>query len=185
MHDCVNEIFELFANRGQKLYFGEEISEEAHALQAAYQAEKAGESDAVVVAALLHDIGHLLHGMSENIADQGIDGKHEDAGEEWLKSYLGPEVTEPVRLHVEAKRYLCAIDPRYQAALSPASQLSLQLQGGPLNAEERAKFEENPYYRSAVKVRGYDDQAKIVGLEVPTIEHYREKIEGLLRPICA
>ncbi|MFO1352720.1 MAG: HD domain-containing protein [Gammaproteobacteria bacterium] len=126
MINVIDEIDRLFANQGQRLYYGEAVSEQEHALQAAYRAEQAGEPAALVISALLHDIGHLLHGLGEDIAERGIDGRHEYAGASWLAQHFAPEVSEPVRLHVAAKRYLCAVDPAYHAALSPASQLSLQ-----------------------------------------------------------
>src|SRR5215472_16930409 len=106
----VDEIFELFSTRGSAAYFGEPVSQREHALQAAHLAETEGAVDSLVVAALLHDIGHLLHDLPEDIADQGADAHHEDVGHDWLARYFGPEITEPVRLHVEAKRYLCQVD---------------------------------------------------------------------------
>ena len=176
----VDEIFELFAKRGSEEYFGEAVSQREHALQAAALAEAEGAPDTLIVAALLHDIGHLVHGKGENIADQGIDGRHEIAGEAWLSAAFGPEVTEPVKLHVAAKRYLCATRAGYQELLSPASILSLELQGGPHTPEEVAAFESNPHYEAAVRLRHWDDEAKIVDLEVPDLEHYRAKIAAVL-----
>ena len=122
------------------------MSQAEHALQAAELAEREGAPDALVVAALLHDVGHLLDGQDEDLADRGVDGRHEEAGCAWLAAHFGPEVIEPIRLHVAAKRYLCAVDPAYLDGLSPASRLSLSLQGGPMDAEERARFESNPFY---------------------------------------
>ena len=104
------------------------------------------------MAALLHDVGHLLHGLPETIADKGIDGRHEAGGSDWqLHSHFGPAVVDPVRLHVAAKRYLCAVDPEYLAILSPASQQSLRLQGGPFDAAGVSEFEAEPFYREAVQ----------------------------------
>ena len=139
----VEEILELFAARGAAAYHGEAVSQEEHALQAAELAEREGAPDALVVAALLHDVGHLLDGQDEDLAVRGVDGRHEEEGCAWLSRHFGPEVTEPIRLHVAAKRYLCAVDPSYLAGLSPASRLSLKLQGGPMNPDEVAAFEAN------------------------------------------
>lgn len=176
----VDTIFVLFHNNGADAYLGEKVSQQEHALQAAYLAEQAGASDTMVVSALLHDIGHLLHGLPEHIADKGIDGRHEEAGEIWLKHHAGSAVTEPLRLHVAAKRYLCAVEPDYRALLSPASIKSLQLQGGPFTDEEVEAFEENPYYQDAVHLRRWDDQAKVAGLDVPKLAHYRSRLEKVL-----
>src|SRR5580698_2525539 len=102
-----DEVFELFERRGREAYFGENISILEHSLQAAWLAQQSGAEPHLVVAALLHDIGHLLHGLPEDIAAHGLDGRHEVVGQAWLRSRFGPNVSEPVRLHVDAKRYLC------------------------------------------------------------------------------
>src|SRR5271169_2032775 len=125
----VDTILELFARRGQATYHGEAVSQAEHALQAAELAEREGAPDRLVVAALLHDVGHLLEGQDEDLAHRGVDGRHEEAGCTWLSTHSGPEVTEPIRLHVAAKRYLCAVDPAYLAGLSPTSRLSHSLKG--------------------------------------------------------
>ena len=123
-------------------------------------------------------MGHLLDGQDEDLATRGIDGHHEEAGSAWLARHFGPEVIEPIRLHVAAKRYLCAVDPAYLAGLSPASRLSLSVQGGPMDAEERAAFEANPYHRDALRLRHWDDTAKVPGLDVPGLGHYRDRLEA-------
>jgi [1-hydroxy-2-(trimethylamino)ethyl]phosphonate dioxygenase len=176
----MQSLFDLFEMHGQRLYFGEAISELEHALQAAKLAEDDGAPDSLIVAALLHDVGHLLHGMGEHVADDGIDARHEEAGCAWLSKNFGPTVTEPIRLHVAAKRYLCAVDSSYSANLSPASQLSLRLQGGAMTADEAKAFEQNPHYHDAVRLRHYDDQAKVVGLVVPELGHYRERLQRMM-----
>ena len=176
----VDTIFELFHTNGADAYLGEAVSQQEHALQTAYLAEQAGADDALVVSALLHDIGHLLHGLPEHIAEKGIDGRHEEAGEHWLMHHAEPVVTEPLRLHVAAKRYLCAVDPDYRALLSPESIKSLQLQGGSYTEDEVNVFEKNPCYQDAVRLRRWDDQAKVVGLDVPELAHYRSKLENVL-----
>ncbi len=133
------------------------------------------------MAALLHDVGHLLDGQDEDLANRGVDGRHEEAGGAWLARHFGLEVIEPIRLHVAAKRYLCAVDPAYLDGLSTASRLSLSVQGGPMGAEERVQFEANPYYREAIRLRHWDDTAKVPGLEVPGLEHYRDRLQAAVQ----
>jgi phosphonate degradation associated HDIG domain protein len=177
----VEDILRLFARRGASAYHGEAVSQAEHALQAAELAEQEGAPDAMVVAALLHDVGHLLDGQDEDLAVRGVDGHHEEAGSRWLARHFGPEVIEPIRLHVAAKRYLCAVDPAYLDGLSTASRLSLDVQGGPMEAEERAQFEGGPYYRDAIRLRHWDDTAKVPGLRVPGLEHYRDRIQAAVQ----
>jgi len=173
------EIFELFETRGHDAYFGEGVSQLEHALQAAWLAEQSKAPPALVAAALLHDVGHLIHGLPEDIADQGVDGLHEDAGADWLAKHFGPEVTEPIRLHVDAKRYLCYTDPSYRALLSPSSQQSLALQGGTCTADEARALESRPYFKNAVLLRRWDDSAKVPGLVVPPLDHYQSLMQSL------
>jgi phosphonate degradation associated HDIG domain protein len=174
-------IMELFGRRGAAAYHGEAVSQAEHALQAAELAEREGAPDRLVVAALLHDVGHLLDGQDEDLAERGVDGRHEEAGCAWLARHFGPDITEPIRLHVAAKRYLCAVAPEYLDGLSPASRLSLSLQGGPMNEAERAEFVSNPAHGDAVRLRHYDDTAKVPGLDVPGLEHYRDRILRMVR----
>lgn len=165
------EVFELFNRRGKEAYFGENVSILEHSLQAAWFATESGAEPQLVVAALLHDIGHILHGLPEDIAQHDIDGRHEVVGETWLRSRFGSAVSEPVRLHVDAKRYLCA-DPAYLAQLSPSSIQSLRLQGGPFTPDQARSFEQHPYFRHAVTLRRWDDAAKVVNLTVPGMMTY-------------
>jgi predicted HD phosphohydrolase len=133
--------------------------------------------DRLVVAALLHDIGHLVEDTPEDTADLGIDARHEEIGESWLAQRFGPDVYEPVHLHVAAKRYLCATDPEYFSRLSPASVQSLQLQGGPMLADEIAAFQSNQYFREAVRLRLWDDEAKVPGLATAELPSYCNLIQ--------
>ena len=171
-----DEVLELYRRRGDEAYFGEAVSQTEHALQAAHLAETEAAPDSLVVAALVHDIGHLLHSRSEDIADRGIDARHEEIGRRWLSRHFGPEVVEPVQLHVAAKRYLCAVDPDYMAELSPASVQSLRLQGGPFTEDDVRDFRAHAHFDAAVRLRRWDDEAKVPGHDVPGLEHYRDLI---------
>lgn len=171
-----DEIFTLFAKKGETAYYGEAVSQLEHALQAAQCAEQEGASDALIVAALVHDIGHILEDIPEDTADLGIDAKHEEIGERWLAERFAKNVVEPVCLHVNAKRYLCATDSSYFGKLSPASAQSLALQGGVMTADEVREFEKNEFYRDAIVLRKFDDEAKIPGLPTRTLEDYRETL---------
>jgi phosphonate degradation associated HDIG domain protein len=168
----VDEIITLYRERGDAMYFGEPVTQLAHALQAAWLAELDGSDDALVIAALLHDIGHLLHGRDEAIAGRTIDARHERIGATWLARHFDAAVSEPVRLHVAAKRYLCAVERQYLNELSTASVQSLALQGGPLTPAAAHEFEAQPAWRAAVRLRRWDDRAKVVGLAVPGLEGY-------------
>lgn len=172
-----DQISAVYAEKGHR-HYGENVSELEHALQTAAFARQFGESDAVVLACLLHDYGHLLHDLGETIADRGIDAQHEELGAKLLRDAFPPEIVEPIRLHVTAKRYLCGKDPQYREGLSPSSQLSLSLQGGPMSAEEIEEFERHPHYDRAVRVRRYDEMGKVPGMETPDLASYRELIKG-------
>lgn len=169
----------LLDGPGRAAYLGEPVSQAEHALQAAWLAERAGAPDDLVVAALLHDVGHLVLATTEDPADRAVDAHHEDAGAAWLVEHFGPRVAGPAQLHVAAKRYLCAVEPGYHAGLSEASRESLALQGGPMSPDEVAKFERHPDHAQAVRLRRWDDEAKVAGLAVPGPEHYRARIEAL------
>ena len=177
--NVVDEIFDLFARRGEEAYFGEPVSQLEHALQTAFQAEQANAPDSLIAAALLHDIGHLLHKLPEDIADQGIDAKHESIGGGWLARHFSAAVAEPVKLHVAAKRYLCATDKAYLAGLSPASVQSLTLQGGQMSLEEIRQFETWPCASQSLQLRRWDDLAKLAGRPTPSILQYQSLLEKL------
>jgi phosphonate degradation associated HDIG domain protein len=176
----VGEILDLYRRKGDASY-GEGISMNAHALQAALLAEQEGEGPAMIVAALLHDIGHLLHDLPEDIADRGIDTEHESIASAWLSQHFPKEVSEPVRLHVAAKRFLCANVPGYFAGLSPASVQSLELQGGSMTGEESAAFAAEPFMAAALRLRRWDDLAKTRGLVTPGFAHFAPAIAVALR----
>ena len=135
--------------------------------------QRDGASEALVAAAYLHDIGHLLHDLPQDIADSGVDTQHESTGSAWLSQYFGPELTEPVRMHVAAKRYLAATEPGYYDLLSDASKLSLKLQGGPMSPEQVQAFEAEPYFADAIRLRRWDEEGKIVGYQGPIAGAFR------------
>jgi phosphonate degradation associated HDIG domain protein len=176
----IAEILALFRERGSAAYFGEQVSELEHALQTAALAQAENAPAPLLAAALLHDLGHLLHQLPENCAALGLDAGHEKVGADWLAQYFLPSVSEPVRLHVAAKRYLCAAQPGYLEKLSPASQQSLALQGGPLNPIEAAEFQQLPHFRAALRLRCWDEAAKVPGLAVPELESYRALLVSLV-----
>ncbi|PQO28670.1 phosphonate degradation HD-domain oxygenase [Blastopirellula marina] len=170
--DIVADILRLFRERGDSAYGFEAVSQLEHALQAGTLAIEANASSELISAALLHDIGHLLHELPDDAPDQGIDDHHENSGFHFLKTHFGPATYEPVRLHVAAKRYLCAVKSEYHDLLSEPSQTSLRLQGGPMSAEEVAQFESNPFYQAAVDLRYWDDIAKDPEMKTPPLEAF-------------
>ena len=165
----IEDIGHLLATRGTHQYGREAVSQLEHALQCAQLAEQAAESRATVVTALLHDLGHLLAPGGDTA---GQDDLHQYVAMPFLRALLPEAVLAPIRLHVDAKRYLCAVEPGYWAALSPASQHSLVLQGGPFSAADALRFEAQPFAQEAVRVRRYDDHAKVPGLATPALAHY-------------
>ena len=180
MVDIIDHIFDIW-RRQSHLDYGESVATVEHMLQCAVFAERDDAEDTLVAATVLHDIGHLLHGLPEDIADQGVDGLHEEVGAEWLSRHFVPAVSEPTRLHVPAKRYLCAVEPSYFDTLSPSSVQSLALQGGPFTADDVAAFEQHDHWEDAVRLRRYDDMGKIPGMATPDLEHYRSHMMAGLR----
>jgi phosphonate degradation associated HDIG domain protein len=176
----IDLLLRLFQERGQAAYLGEAVSQTEHALQTAWAAEQAGAGSALVAAALLHDVGHLLHDLPDDCALAGVDDAHEERAARWLARLFGEDVTEPVRLHVAAKRFLCATDAAYCSLLSEASWRSLQLQGGPLTPAEVAQFRCHPHAEAAIALRRFDEQAKVPGLQTPSLEHFRPYLEAAL-----
>ena len=169
--NALDEIQAAFARRGHEGY-GEGVSQLDHAIQCAAFAERDGAPQALVAATFLHDIGHLLHDLPQDVADSGIDTQHESVGSAWLSQYFGPEVTEPVRLHVAAKRYLASVEPGYFDRLSDASRLSLKLQGGPMDPAQARAFEAQRFFADAVRLRRWDEEGKIVGYQGPEMAHF-------------
>lgn len=178
-HPTTRQILRLFADRGGSEYGGEAVTQLEHALQSAYFAEQAGASSSLIVAALLHDLGHLLHSLPDDAPEQGIDDRHEQLGAKWLRRWFGPEVVEPILLHVDAKRYLCGAEPDYLRRLSGPSLLSLRLQGGPFDDNEQAEFRKHPHFDAAVALRRFDDTAKIPNLTTPPLEHFAPLIDAV------
>src|SRR5215470_2131 len=171
--DAIDQIFERFERHGGADYGSERVRQLEHALQCAALAETEGAEASLITAALLHDIGHLLHDLGERPAARGIDDRHELRGREWLGRWFGEAVTEPVRHPVDAKRYLTASAPGYFATLSPASVRSLELQGGPFTAELGASFIGLPYAPDAVRLRRWDEAAKAPGRATPDLAYFR------------
>jgi len=171
----------LLASGGGEAYFGEPVTVLEHSLQAAWFVQRKGSDGALVAAALLHDLGHLLHSEGEDVAARGVDTQHEELAVTALGKHLPAAVLDPIRLHVEAKRYLCFAEPAYRAALSPASELSLALQGGPMNAIEAEEFLALPHAREALTVRRADDAAKVKDLAMPQLGAYRALVDSLWR----
>ena len=180
--NVVDYIIGLFHQMGDQSYLGEAISQAEHGLQCAVVADQFNSPDHLVAAALLHDIGHFLHDFDEDCADQGIDSEHETVGAAFLGRFFPPELVEPVRMHVDAKRYLCAVEPDYFDMLSPASVLSLKLQGGPMNEEETAAFAASPHLADAITLRKCEEAGKNPGVHTPPIEHYRPLLARMLQP---
>lgn len=168
----VQEILQLFAGGGDSMYGGEGVTQLEHGLQAAWLAEKEGATSELIVAALVHDIGHLLHDLPDDSPDHGVDDLHESLGGKWLESRFPAAVLEPVRLHVESKRYLCAVEDGYWDDLSDPSKVSLDLQGGPMTDDECKAFRSGSFFEDSIRLRRWDDLAKVVSLETPDLEHF-------------
>lgn len=173
---------DLLEGKGQRRYGLSGVNQLQHALQAALLAEEAGCAPSLIAAALLHDIGHMVHGLGDNPAADGVDDRHEALGHAYLTTLFGPEVCEPVRLHVAAKRYLCGTEADYFGRLAPDSVRSLALQGGPMSAAEIAAFRALPYADDAVKLRRFDEAAKVKGLPTPPVAHFMPYLTALARP---
>lgn len=175
----VTELSDLFIRIGG-LHYGEDVNQLEHALQTAHHARVDGASPSLIAAALLHDVGHMMQKAGEDAADRGIDTRHELIGAGYLARVFGPEVTEPIRLHVAAKRYLVTTRPDYVQGLSKASLQSLALQGGAMSLDEVDTFLADPAAEAALRLRGYDELGKAQGVEVANFESYRELLRDLI-----
>jgi gamma-butyrobetaine dioxygenase len=176
----IETILGLLRTAGQGKYGETDVTQLEHALQCATLAEQAGAAPALVAAALLHDIGHLANPEDYPALLRDEDGRHEDTGAALLAQWFGPEVSEPVRLHVPAKRYLAAAEPGYAALLSEASVTSLRLQGGPFDADEARAFLALPDAADAIRLRRWDDRAKVAGAPTPDLDHFVNALRGSL-----
>jgi len=177
----LDQIMILLEKAGAERYGGENVSQLEHALQCAMHAERMGSSPELITAALLHDIGHLVDEGDEGLAAEGIDAFHETIAADWLSRHFPDAVVEPVRLHVDAKRYLCRAEQSYWAGLSQSSQTSLEVQGGIYSDAEAAIFIARPFAEDAVKLRRWDDAAKSPRLKTPDLAHYRPIVAAALK----
>lgn len=175
---------DIFARRGGEEYLGEPVTMAEHMLQGAHLAEQQGEDEAIIVATLLHDIGHFTSEFGTFSMNDTKDKYHEEAGARVLERFFPSIVTDCVRQHVAAKRYICATDPGYFGQLSEASIHSLKLQGGPMSAAEVAEFEKHPNLREIVRVRLLDDAGKVAGMATPGFEHYVPMLQRVVDAHC-
>ena len=175
----------IFDRRGDEEYLGEPVTMAEHMLQGATFAEQEGQREEIIVAALLHDIGHFTSEFGTFSMDDTEDRFHEEAGAQVLERFFPKIVTDCVRYHVAAKRYLCATRPEYLSLLSDASVHSLNLQGGPMTAEEVAEFEKNPNVEDIVAVRYLDDAGKEPDMDTPGFAHFAPMVQRVVDAHCA
>src|SRR5215469_14670815 len=179
-----NEIMDLYAGYGGAEYAGEKVTQLEHMVQSAQLAEEQGYDEEVILAAFLHDIGHIsasANGNGSASPSQAMDGfgikDHEELGAEFLREKgFSKKIVRLVESHVEAKRYLTVKDPAYYARLSEASKKTLEFQGGPMTTEEAAAFEQYPLFPLIIQMRKWDEQAKIEHKPLPDLQHYRRMI---------
>lgn len=180
MNKEINSIIQILLNKGDEQYGTEAVSQLEHALQCATLAETNHATTELITASLLHDFGHLVHNLGEDAAERGIDDRHEYRALGYLRTIFPLAVTEPIRMHVNAKRYLCAVNKDYWDSLSPASKTSLELQGGIFSSREAKGFISQSYAEDAVKLRMWDDLAKVKGLKTPDLEQFIPTVEKLI-----
>jgi 2-amino-1-hydroxyethylphosphonate dioxygenase (glycine-forming) len=169
----VDEIFELL-KQSENITYAEAVSQLAHALQSAKLAVDAGNDEQTVIAALLHDIGHLCENEGDAI-ETAHDDLHETVGADYLRGRgFSEKVAQLVEGHVQAKRYLTFKNPEYMAKLSSVSKHTLQLQGGPFSGEQAEAFESDPLFEEKLRLRAWDEAAKKPELRVPDLETYRD-----------
>ena len=179
-NSSVHSILEILSTKGHEQYGTEAVSQLEHALQCATLAKTSNATPELITASLLHDFGHLVHNLGEDAAERGIDDRHEYRALNYLKTIFSAAVTEPIRMHVNAKRYLCAANKDYWDSLSPASKTSLELQGGIFTEAEATEFINQPYAEDAVKLRMWDDLAKVKNLKTPGLEYFVPVIKKLI-----
>jgi len=183
--NIVEFIADIFERRGAESYLGEPVTMSEHMLQGAWLAEQDGAPEELVAAALLHDIGHYTSEFGTYSPDDVEDKHHDEAGGEVLAPFFPPVIVECVRLHVSAKRYLCATDPTYFSKLSPASVHTLSLQGGPMSAEEVKEFRRNPFHEEAVRVRIWDEGGKVAGMKTRAFRDYVPLLGRVVKKFAA
>ena len=183
--NIVEFIADIFERRGAESYLGEPVTMSEHMLQGAWLAEQDGAPEELVAAALLHDIGHYTSEFGTYSPEDVEDKHHDEAGGEVLAPFFPPVIVECVRLHVSAKRYLCATDPTYFSKLSPASVHTLSLQGGPMSAEEVAEFRSNPFHDEAVRVRIWDEGGKVANMKTRAFRDYVPLLERVVKKFAA
>jgi gamma-butyrobetaine dioxygenase len=177
----IDRLFMILRQQGQADYGETAVSQYEHALQCAVAAERAGASPMLIASALLHDIGHLTNAADRDATRRGEDAGHERIGAALLAQWFGDKVAAPVRLHVAAKRYLTAVEPGYRERLSASSEMSLMVQGGPFDAEATQRFIALPLAADAVRLRRWDEGAKLAGAPIPDLEHFRPFLERCLQ----
>jgi phosphonate degradation associated HDIG domain protein len=173
-------LLDVLQRKGALAYDGEGISQIEHAWQCGQLARQAGATPQLQLASWLHDIGHLLTELEGSPTVQGMDDQHENLGAIALQAIWGPAVAEPVRLHVQAKRFMVSTHPGYAQTLSPDSVRSLALQGGPMSAPECLQFQSNPYALNAQQLRTWDDTGKRVGWFARDVQHALDELRALM-----
>ena len=180
----VEAIAQVFAAEGSRAYLGEQVTMAQHMLQGATIAEQQGLAEDIIVAALLHDIGHFTSEFGTFTMEDTEDRFHEEAGAKVLEAFFPTVVTDCVRYHVAAKRYLCATRPEYFKRLSVASVHSLNLQGGPMSPDEVAEFEKNPNLAKIVQVRYLDEAGKSPDMVTPDYWHFAPMVQRVVDAHC-
>ncbi|WP_170391248.1 (R)-1-hydroxy-2-trimethylaminoethylphosphonate oxygenase [Ruegeria arenilitoris] len=173
-------IADIFDRRGGEEYLGEPVTMAQHMLQGATIAEQNGMPEEIIVGALLHDIGHFTSEFGTYHPDDTVDRHHEDAGAEVLERFFPSVITDCCRYHVAAKRYLCATRPEYFNRLSAASIHTLDLQGGPMSAEEVAAFEANPNLKEIIQVRYLDEAGKRPDMDTHGFDHFAPMVQRMV-----
>lgn len=177
----LEDIDGLFCRHGDTQYTGEPVTQLEHALQTAALAEQEDAPPSLIVASFLHDLGHMLEDNGDTPTMAGIDDLHQYRILPFLRHLFDEDVLAPIRLHVDAKRYLCAVDPAYFSALSADSVRSLKLQGGIFNAQQAADFIAIPYATDAVRLRRWDDLAKKENYRTPDYAHFSRYVAQCVR----